>query len=213
MDHNSEKKIISQAVIRRMPRYYRILSDLMNKGVDRISSNEFADIIGSTPSQVRSDFSLFGEFGQQGYGYNVQFLYVEIGRILGLDRVHTMIIIGYGNLGHALCNHKNFYHRGFLLQGIFDNNPEVIGKRVNELSVLSMEDLPRFLREHHVDIAVLCIPSNHAKEVAKVLCENGIQGIWNFSSTDLTVPKGVHVENVHLTESLLTLSYKLKDEE
>lgn len=214
METFSEKRAISQAVIRRLPRYYRILSDLLMRNVDRISSTEFAEIIGSTASQVRSDFSLFGEFGQQGYGYNVHYLYVEIGRILGLDRVHTMIIVGYGNLGHALCNHKNFYRRGFLLRGIFDNNPEVIGKPVNDLTVLSTDVLPDFLKDHTIDIAVLCIPSTHAKEVAKILCQNGIKGIWNFSSTDLSVPKGVEVENVHLTESLLTLSYKLqKDSE
>ena len=214
MENTPAKRTISQAVVRRLPRYYRLLADLLQKNVDRISSTEFAEIIGSSASQVRSDFSLFGEFGQQGYGYNVQYLYSEIGRILGIDRVHTMIIVGYGNLGHALCNHKNFYRRGFLLQGIFDNSPEVIGKKVNELTVLSTEALPDFLKMHRIDIAVLCIPSTHAKEVAGVLSANGVRGIWNFSSTDLSLEgEDVEVENVYLTESLLTLSYKLTKNE
>ena len=200
---------ISNNVIRRMPRYLRKLDELSAQGVERISSNELGRQLGLTPSQIRQDFSCFGEFGQQGYGYNVEYLYEEIGRILGLDQHHHLIIIGAGNLGQALANYMNFEKRGFIMQGIFDVNPKLFGSQVRNLTVEPMELVEQRIREKNIDIAVLTVPKSCAVEVADRLIACGIKAIWNFAHVDLHVPEGVQVENVHLSDSLMKLSYTI----
>ena len=205
-----EEKGISQAVIGRLPRYFRYLGELRDEGVERISSQELSELMHVTASQIRQDFNNFGGFGQQGYGYNVEYLYKEIGKILGLDKTHHLIIIGAGNLGQALGNYMNFERRGFILKGIFDKNPALYGKKVREIEVQPMEAVESFVRENDVDIAVLTIPKTGAVEVAEVLVANGIKAIWNFAHVDLNVPEGIQVENVHLSDSLMKLSYNLE---
>lgn len=205
-----EAKGISQAVIGRLPRYFRYLGELKDDGVERISSQELSGLMKVTASQIRQDFNNFGGFGQQGYGYNVEFLYNEIGKILGLDRTHHLIIIGAGNLGQALGNYMNFERRGFILKGIFDKNPALYGRKVREIEVQPMDKVEAFVRENEIDIAVLTIPKNSAVEVAEVLVANGIKAIWNFAHVDLNVPEGIQVENVHLSDSLMKLSYNLE---
>jgi len=204
-----ENKEISQAVIARLPRYFRYLGELKDEGIERISSQELSDIMKVTASQIRQDFNNFGGFGQQGYGYKVEYLYEEIGRILGLDMTHNLIIIGAGNLGQALANYMNFERRGFLFRGIFDNNPALYGKRIREMEVRPMEEMEGFVRDNHIDIAVLTIPKTSARAVAERLVDNGIRGIWNFAHVDLNVPKEIQVENVHLSDSLMKLAYNI----
>ena len=204
-----ETKQISKAVIKRLPRYYRYLGELMEDNVERISSNELSKKMHTTASQIRQDLNNFGGFGQQGYGYNVHYLYTEIGKILGLDIVHPMIIVGAGNLGQALANYVEFEKRGFKLVGIFDVNPVLEGIAVRGIEIQMLSDLPLFLKENEVEIAILTLPKNKAKEMAKILIDNGIKAIWNFAHTDLVVPDDVVVENVHLSESLMRLSYRV----
>ena len=204
-----EQKEISQAVIGRLPRYFRYLGELKDEGIERISSQELSDIMKVTASQIRQDFNNFGGFGQQGYGYKVEYLYQEIGKILGLDKTHHLIIIGAGNLGQALANYMNFERRGFLFKGIFDNNPALFGKKIRNLEVKPMDELEQFVRENKIDIAVLTIPKNSAIQVAERLAANGIKGIWNFAHVDLNVPQEIQVENVHLSDSLMKLTYNI----
>ena len=205
-----EVKGISQAVIGRLPRYFRYLGELKDAGIERISSQELSRLMKVTASQIRQDFNNFGGFGQQGYGYNVEYLYNEIGKILGLDMTHRFVIIGAGNLGQALGGYVNFERRGFIFCGIFDNNPEVVGKNVRGIKVRPMEELEEFVQNNNVDIAVLAIPKTGAVEVAERLMAVGIKAFWNFAHVDLNVPKGVQVENVHLSDSLMKLSYNAR---
>ena len=202
----SSTKDISQAVITRLPRYFRYLGDLKDAGVERISSQELSRIMRVTASQVRQDFNHFGGFGQQGYGYNVEYLYVEIAKILGLNQLHRLIIIGAGNLGQALANYMNFEKRGFIITGIFDINTELIGEKIRNIPIQPMEKMKSFVQENDVDIAVLTVPKSSAIKVAEQLVECGIRGIWNFAHIDLEVPDNVLVENVHLSDSLMKLS-------
>ena len=204
-----DAKEISKAVIKRLPRYYRYLGELMEEKVERISSNDLSKKMHVTASQIRQDLNNFGGFGQQGYGYNVEYLYTEIGKILGLDTIHPMIILGAGNLGQALANYGDFEKRGFRLVGIFDINPVLEGISVRGIEIRMIYSLPEFIRENQVEIAILTLPKNKAKEMAKVLIDNGIKAIWNFAHTDLDAPEDVIVENVHLSESLMALSYNL----
>ena len=204
-----DEKSISKAVIRRLPRYYRYLGELLEEGVERISSNELSSKMHVTASQIRQDLDNFGGFGQQGYGYNVPYLYAEIGKILGLDRTHHIIIIGAGNLGQALANYVKFEKRGFKVVGIFDINPVLKGISIRGNEIRMMDELPEFLRENDVQIATLTLPKAYAEETANLLVENGIKAIWNFAHLDLAVPEDVIVENVHLSESLMRLSYNL----
>ena len=204
-----EAKQISKAVIKRLPRYYRYLGELLEDNVERISSNDLSKKMRVTASQIRQDLDNFGGFGQQGYGYNVKYLYTEIGKILGLDTVHPMIIVGAGNLGQALANYVEFEKRGFKLVGIFDVNPVLEGIAVRGIEIQMISDLPFFLKENNVEIAILTLPKNKAIDMADILIENGIKAIWNFAHVDLDTPDGVIVENVHLSESLMTLSYNL----
>ena len=204
-----EEKEISQAVIGRLPRYYRYLGDLKDAGVERVSSQELSHIMRVTASQIRQDFNHFGGFGQQGYGYNVEYLYIEIGKILGLNKSHNLILIGAGNLGQALANYMNFEKRGFIITGIFDINPSLVGKKVRNIPIQPMENMSGFIQENDIDIAVLTIPKTGAVKVAEQLVECGIRGIWNFAHVDLEVPDNVLVENVHLSDSLMKLSYQI----
>lgn len=208
---------ISQAVISRLPRYFRYLGELKDEGVERISSHDLSELMKVTASQIRQDFNNFGGFGQQGYGYNVEYLYREIGKILGLNQTHKFIIVGAGNLGKALGNYLNFERRGFLLKGMFDQDPKLIGTTVRSVTVMPMEEMEQFVRENEIEIAVLTIPKTSAVPVADRLAQNGIKAIWNFAHVDLNLPEGIQVENVHLSDSLMKLSYNLtrygKDQE
>ena len=204
-----EAKQISKAVIKRLPRYYRYLGELLEDNVERISSNDLSKKMRVTASQIRQDLNNFGGFGQQGYGYNVKYLYTEIGKILGLDIVHPMIIVGAGNLGQALSNYVEFEKRGFKLVGIFDVNPVLEGIAVRGIEIQMISDLPFFMKENNIEIAILTLPKNKARDMAEILIENGIKAIWNFAHIDLDTPDDVIVENVHLSESLMTLSYNL----
>lgn len=206
-----EKKI-SLAVIKRLPRYYRFLGDLLENGITRISSKDLSNKMNVTASQIRQDLNNFGCFGQQGYGYNVELLYQEIKNILGLNKSYNLIIIGIGNLGQALLNYSNFEKRGYNFIGAFDINPKIIGLNIRGIEVQDIATLPKFVQNNNVDIAVLAVPRNNAMDVSKIIIKNGIKGIWNFSNTDLRVPEGTIVENVHLTESLMTLTYKFNED-
>ena len=211
-----DNKEISPAVIARLPRYFRYLGELKNDGIERISSQELSDIMKVTASQIRQDFNNFGGFGQQGYGYKVEYLYEEIGRILGLDKTHNLIIIGAGNLGQALANYINFERRGFIFLGIFDNNPRLYGMKTRNMEVRPIEEMESFIKENQIDIAVLTIPTAGAVRVAEQLVQWGIKGIWNFAHVDLNVPESIQVENVHLSDSLMKLIYnvnRVEDEE
>ncbi len=205
-----EERKISQAVISRLPRYFRYLGELKDQGVERISSQDLSKLMKVTASQIRQDFNNFGGFGQQGYGYNVEYLYWEIAKILGLDQSHHLVLIGCGNLGQALANYLNFERRGFVFCGLFDQNPSLWGKKIRGLEVKPMDDLEEFVRSNNIDIAVLTIPKDSAVKVAEVLVRANIKAIWNFAHVDLNVPSSIAVENVHLTDSVLKLSYKLK---
>ena len=204
-----QEKEISQAVIGRLPRYLRYLGDLKEKNIERISSQELSSLMNVTASQIRQDFNNFGGFGQQGYGYNVEYLYTEISKIMGLDHSHSFVIIGAGNLGKALGNYLNFERRGFIFKGMFDMNPELIGQKVRDIMIRPMDELEMFLRENEIDIAVLTIPKTGAVGLVDTLVGNGIKAIWNFAHVDLDVPEGVQVENVHLSDSLMKLSYNI----
>ena len=199
---------VSNNVIRRLPRYLRKLDELTESGVSRISSFELGRQLGLTPSQIRQDFSCFGEFGQQGYGYNVPALRAEIASILGMDRGFSAIMIGVGNIGRALTENFNFSEWGFHLIAAFDVRPEIIGTMFHDVPILSMDELARFLAEHQVDAAVLTVPKEAAVPVTEMLVANGIDAIWNFTNVELTAPESsVLVENVHFSDSLLSLSY------
>ncbi len=208
-----EEKRISSAVIKRLPRYYRYLSELLEKGIDRISSQELSGKMNVTASQIRQDFNNFGGFGQQGYGYNVSFLHDEIGKILGLEHNYNVVIIGAGNLGQALANYGGFTKRGFRISGIFDINPDIVGKTINGIPVRSIDVIEEYVKENEVDIAALTLPKDQASRIAGRLADFGVQAFWNFASTDLNLPPQVVVENVHLAESLMRLSYKLSEKQ
>ena len=206
---NLEHRKISRAVISRLPRYHRYLGDLLEEGVERISSNDLSKKMQVTASQIRQDLNNLGGFGQQGYGYNVKYLYTEIGKILGLDKTHNFIIIGAGNLGQALANYASFERSGFILKSLFDVNPRLEGVSIRGVQVRMMDELVDFLADNEIEIAALTIPKSKAVEVADILVENGIKAIWNFAHTDLTLPKDVVVESVHLSDSLMQLSYNI----
>lgn len=204
------EKEISQAVIRRMPRYYRYLGELLEEGVERISSNDLSTRMNVTASQIRQDLNNFGGFGQQGYGYNVKYLYDEIGRILGLNETHHIIVIGAGNLGQAITNYVKFEKFGFIITALFDVNPKLSGQKVRGIPIHMMDELEEFCKDHRVDIAALTLPKEKADSTAKSLVELGIHAIWNFAHVDLDLSDcNVVVENVHLSDSLMQLSYNI----
>ncbi len=204
------EKEISQAVIRRMPRYYRYLGELLEEGVERISSSDLSRRMKVTASQIRQDLNNFGGFGQQGYGYNVQFLYDEIGKIMGLDKTYNIIVIGAGNLGQAITNYVKFEKFGFIMTALFDVNPALKGKDVRGIPIYMMDELEGYCAREKVDIAALTLPKEKADETAKRLVELGIHAIWNFAHVDLDLKDSqVVVENVHLSDSLMQLSYNI----
>lgn len=203
------KNGISAAVIKRLPRYYRYLGELIEEGTVRISSGELSKLMNVTASQIRQDLNNFGGFGQQGYGYNVEYLYGEIGRLLGVDRRHNIIVVGSGHLGQAIANYANFERRGFIVKGMFDKDPAVIGKKVRGIEIMGMERLEDFIKKNKIEIAALTLPKQQAPRIAEELVSYGIRGIWNFAHVDLKLPGDIVVENVHLSESLMRLSYNL----
>ena len=205
------EKVISRAVIKRLPRYYRYLGELIENDIERISSKELSERMKVTASQIRQDFNNFGGFGQQGYGYNVEYLYNEIGRILGLNQTHNVIIVGAGNVGRAIANYPDFKKRGFVFTAIFDINRELEGVRIGDCTVMHTDKLESYVKENDVTIAALTLPKSSAAKVAANLVEWGVRAIWNFAPTDLNIPDDVLVENVHLAESLMRLSYRIKD--
>lgn len=205
----NDKREVPIVVVKRLPRYYRYLGELLRQGITRISSGELAKKMGVTASQIRQDFNCFGGFGQQGYGYNIERLYNEIAGILGLSNGYKTIIIGMGHLGHALANHTNFAKRGFKLVGMFDKDPALFGQMIRGISVQSLDNLEDFCINHHVDIAILALPKSAIEMVVPRLVDSGVKGMLNFSYTDIAVPADVAVENVHLSDSLMTLAYRL----
>ena len=206
MEHRQE---VSKAVIQRLPRYYRNICELKAEGAQRISSRALAERMGLTASQIRQDFNCFGGFGQQGYGYNIRNLHDEIAKILNIDEEHEMIIVGAGHLGQALANYTNFRKRGFIVRAIFDQDPTVIGTRVGDVEVLPMEKIDEVVKASNVKMAAVCIPKTPAVKVVEQLIADGVVGIWNFAHVDLEVPDDVVIENVHLSESLMRLSYRM----
>ena len=205
-----KKENISDAVIRRLPRYYRQLTDLCNRGVVRISSHSLGQEMNITASQIRQDFSCIGEFGQQGYGYNVEELRTEIGHILGVDNDHHLIMIGVGNLGRALLHNFPFSDTGFTVDGAFDVSPAIIGSTVNGVPVYSMEELDAYIRDHNVDVVVMTVPQSVAQDMADHLIALGVHGFWNFTNIELSSTNpNVKFENIHFADSLLTLSYRI----
>lgn len=208
-----ESKNISPAVIKRLPRYYRYLGDLLKSGIDRISSKELSERMQVTASQIRQDLNNFGGFGQQGYGYNVEYLYNEIAKILGLDKDYNLIIVGAGNLGTAITNYTDFAKRGFYVKQVFDIKPELIGKKIGDIEILGMDSLPDYIKNNQVDIAAITVPKDIATETAAKLVKCGIKAIWNFAPVDLRLPKDVIVETIHLSDTLMRLSYSLKNKE
>jgi redox-sensing transcriptional repressor len=205
-------KDISIRVIRRLTRYYRFLTELENSGVDRISSNRLASVMSSTASQVRQDLNCFGGFGQQGWGYPVSQLRAEIGRILGLDRIHSAILLGAGNLGRAIATHLNFENLGFHLSAIFEKDQKLIGTMLRGVKVQSDDEIPGYVREHPVDAAFLALPKASLESMIDGLYALGIRNYWNFSHYDIArkYPDAI-VENVHLSDSLMTLCYRINE--
>lgn len=208
-----KKKNISMAVIKRLPKYHRYLKELLANDVDRISSKELGEKIGFTASQIRQDLNCFGDFGQQGYGYNVRELYNQIRDILGLNKEYRAVLIGAGNIGQAIANYNGFGKLGFKFTGIFDANPKLVGMKIQDIEIREIDTLKEHLSENNIDIGIICVPKINAQKVCDELVEGGVKGIWNFAPVDLNVPKSVIVENVHLSESMLTLIYQLHSKE
>ncbi|WP_353093039.1 redox-sensing transcriptional repressor Rex [Tissierella praeacuta] len=208
MDRDSK---VSITVIRRLPKYYRYLGELLNKGINRISSQELSNMTGFTASQIRQDLNNFGGFGQQGYGYNVEELHGQLAKILGLETIYKAVIAGAGNLGQAIANYKGFEDAGFKVLSLFDKNPKLIGLKIRDIEIRDVDTMIDFIKENNVDIGIITSPKDNAQEIADAFIKAGVKGIWNFAPTDLNVPEEMIVENVRLNESLFTLSYFLKD--
>ena len=204
-----KKQYISDAVIRRLPRYYRYLDELHSRGVVRISSSTLGRRMGVTASQIRQDLSCFGEFGQQGYGYNIIKLRAEIGRILGVNEPRRLIVLGAGHLGHALLQNFDFAQGGLLLDTAFDVSPALSGRSVTGVTSHALGDLDAYCAVNHPAVAVLTVPRAAAQELAERLVALGVRGLWNFTNVELSVDETVFVENVHFADSLLTLSYRI----
>lgn len=206
MDQNIN---VSETVIRRLPKYYRYLGELLAKDINRISSKELSELTGFTASQIRQDLNNFGGFGQQGYGYNVKELKDQLGSILGLSKIYNTVIVGAGNLGQAIANYNGFQDAGFKILSLFDINPRMIGLNMRGLEIRDIDILEDFIKENNVEIGVITTPKESAQSIADIYAKAGIKGIWNFAPADIKVPEDIIVENVHLNESLFTLSYFL----
>jgi len=211
VEEPGEIKKVSMAVIKRLPKYYKCLGDLLRRNVERVSSQELSKLLGFTASQIRQDLNNFGEFGQQGYGYNVSQLYTEISKILGLNTSHKMVIIGAGNLGQALANYAGFADHGFYIIAVFDSNPNLVGRKIKDIPIYHVDDMEYFINRNDIDIAVLTVPAEVTEEIVKILLNTDIRGIWNFTPTEISIDKDIIVENVHLIDSLLTLSYRINE--
>ena len=211
---NLPKKEVPMAVIRRLPRYHRFLGELLRRGQKRISSAALSLLMGVTASQIRQDLNCFGGFGQQGYGYNVEYLYAQIGELLGINEAFTAVIMGAGNLGRALVNSHMFERRGVTRLAMFDIDPDVVGKTFGGVPVLSLDDLEGFAESNKIDIGVLTTPKDAAEGVAKRLADLGIRGIWNFSNMELALPDhpDTIIENMHMGDSLMLLCYAMKSD-
>ncbi len=210
MNNNNYDKHISSAVIRRLPRYFRYLRELIRNGIMRISSRELSERMNVTASQIRQDLNCFGGFGQQGYGYNVKYLYNEISHILGVDREFNAVIVGMGNLGRALAGNPLFEKRGIKVTALFDIDRQKIGSRVADLTIMHIDNISEFCKTNSVDIAVLAIPKTEALSTITYLADLGIRGFWNFSNAEINLPDlDIAIENVHLGDSLMTLCYEL----
>ncbi len=207
---DGEQIVIPAAVIKRLPKYHRHLVRLLHQGVEKISSREFGKIVRVSAPQLRQDLNHFGNFGQQGYGYNVEKLYIALSKVIGIEKKSNMVLIGVGNLGQALINSTDFKRRGFHLAAVFDINPRLIGMTINGIKVRDITDLADYVQGHNVNIGVITVPENAAQKAAEELIAAGVKGIWNFAPVDLDLPKDVSVENEHLTEGLLRLSFKIK---
>lgn len=202
---------VSITVIRRLPKYYRYLGELVTKGINRISSQELSKMTGFTASQIRQDLNNFGGFGQQGYGYNVEELHSQLGKILGLETVYNSVIAGSGNLGQAIANYKGFEDAGFRVLSLFDKNPRLMGLKIRDIEIRDVDTMVDFIKENNIEIGIITSPKESAQDLADLYIKAGIKGIWNFAPTDLNVPEEMIVENVRLNESLFTLSYFLKN--
>lgn len=205
------KQNISLSVIKRLPKYYRYLESINEKGIIRVSSKELSDITGLTASQIRQDLNHFGCFGQQGYGYNVKELIDELSKIIGVDKDYKLILIGYGNIGHALYQYQSFRELGYEFEAVFDKEAKTLSD--SNLKVRDINELADFLEKNTIDIGIIATPKEAAQDVADVLCKGGVRGIWNFSPVDLKVSNGAVIESVHLDESLFTLTYFMNSPE
>ena len=208
---NTKEKQISKAVIKRLPRYRRYLGELKKKGIEKISSKDLSELIGYTASQIRQDLNNFGGFGQQGYGYNVNLLYDEIGTILGLDKKYQIVIVGYGRLGQAMASYIANNEGNFHIAGIFDVRQIIQDVEFKDAQILTCGSLSGFVKKENIDIAVITVPAEKAQIVADTVCGAGIKGIWNFTAVDLDLPEDVVCENVHVSDSLHALAYYMKD--
>ena len=208
MDKN---KSISMAVIKRLPKYHRYLGELMKNDVDRISSKELGEKIGFTASQIRQDLNCFGDFGQQGYGYNVKELYTQISSILGLDKGYKSVLVGAGNIGQAVANYTRFDDLGVRIVKIFDVNPKLVGMKIRDVEIREIDEMKETLSEENIDLGIICVPQKNAQNVADDLVRGGVKAIWNFAPVDLVLPEEIKVENVHLSDSLMTLIYLLNE--
>jgi len=206
-----KKRTISMAVIRRLPKYKRYIFNLLNDHIDRISSKELSKIIGFTAPQIRQDLNCFGDFGQQGYGYNVEELYNQICNILGLSKPYKTIIVGAGNIGQALANYSKFEKCGIKIECIFDINPNLIGIKIRDIEIKDIDYLAEFLSKNQIDICIISVHSSDAQKICDILAENGVKGIWNFAPVDLIAESDITIENVHLSDSLFTLTYLLNE--
>jgi redox-sensing transcriptional repressor len=204
---------VSLSVIKRLPKYYRYLEAINEKGIVRVSSKELSQITGLTASQIRQDLNHYGCFGQQGYGYNVKELIEELAKIIGVDKNYSMVLIGYGNIGHALYKYKGFPYLGYEIKAVFDKNDQELSTYDDKIEILNIDKLPEYLKENEIDIGIITIPKDEAQEVCDMLCDGGIKGIWNFAPVDLKVSGNVVIENVHLDESLFTLTYFINSPE
>lgn len=208
------KQNISLSVIKRLPKYYRYLESINDKGIIRVSSKELSEITGLTASQIRQDLNHFGCFGQQGYGYNVSELISELSKIIGVDKKYSMVLIGYGNIGHALYKYRSFRDLGYEFKSVFDKDPDLVSEKIDgEVEVKNIDDLEEYLKKEKIDIGIIATPKEVSQDICDKLCEGGVKGIWNFSPVDLKVKNGVVIESVHLDESLFTLTYFMNSPE
>ena len=208
---NDESIMVPAAVIKRLPKYHRYLEKLLKEDREKISSQQLGELVGVSAPQLRQDLNYFGNFGQQGYGYNVKNLYESLAKVMGIQTENNMVLVGVGNVGQALVNSKDLEKKGFRLSAIFDINPKLIGVEINDLVVRDITELKGYIREHDITIGVITVSASSAQEIADIMVEAGINGIWNFCPVDLELPAAVQVENEHLTEGLLRLSFKIEE--